>query len=121
MQREVLVDLDPTGLAEAVGPQAHARGVQYVRQHAVERALWSPSAGALLGTVRGSGGDLYATTARFTCDGRSSRQFEWAELDQAGHLAPLQRVPRCARSAAAGAVRPPPVSRESRCLLLLRR
>ncbi len=79
MQREVLVDLDPTGLAEAVGPQAHARGVQYVRQHAVERALWSPSAGALLGTVRGSGGDLYATTARFTCDGRSARQFEWGD------------------------------------------
>ena len=80
MQREVLLDLDPAGLVETVGPQAYARGLQYLRQHAVVRALWSPSAGALVGTVQGSGGNLYATTASFAADGGSVRRFDWGEL-----------------------------------------
>ncbi|MGH3993454.1 MAG: SWIM zinc finger family protein, partial [Pseudonocardiaceae bacterium] len=73
-----MVDIDPAGLAEAVGPDAHARGVQYLRQHAVVRALWNPSASALVGTVRGRHGNFYTTTARFSVDGLA-RRFEKGE------------------------------------------
>jgi superfamily II DNA or RNA helicase len=64
--REVLVDIDPAGLLTAAGPDAYQRGAQYVRQHAVVRALWKLSAGALVGTVRGQFGNFYTTTARFS-------------------------------------------------------
>ena len=76
MRREVVVDIDPAGLVEAVGPDAHARGVQYLRQRAVVRALWNPSASALVGTVRGRHGNVYTTTARFSVDGPARRFVE---------------------------------------------
>jgi superfamily II DNA or RNA helicase len=63
---DVLVDIDAAGLLTAVGPNAYQRGAQYARQHAVVRALWKESAGALVGTVRGQFGNFYTTTARFS-------------------------------------------------------
>jgi hypothetical protein len=76
---EVVPDVDPVSLAEAVDPGAFERGVQYVRQHAVVRALWKLSAGALAGTVRGSYGNVYTTTARFSCTDRLTYRFERGE------------------------------------------
>ena len=53
MRREVLLDIDPTGLEHVVGPAAFERGAQYARGHAVVQALWDPDACALYGTVHG--------------------------------------------------------------------
>ena len=60
------VNIDPAGLLTAAGPNAYQRGAQYAREHAVVRALWKLSAGALVGTVRGQFGNFYTTTARFS-------------------------------------------------------
>jgi superfamily II DNA or RNA helicase len=79
VRQEVLVDLDPADLLMVVGSQAYARGAQYARQRAVERVLWSPAASSLLGNVRGSTGNLYATTARFSDDEGSARRFQYGE------------------------------------------
>jgi len=74
VQRDVVTGIDPVALAEAVGPDAYERGVQYARQHMVVRALWKMSAGALAGTVRGTYGHVYTTTARFSAaDGAGHR------------------------------------------------
>jgi superfamily II DNA or RNA helicase len=74
----VTVDIDPAGLVKVVGPDAHARGLQYLRQGAVAHALWNPSASALVGTVHGRHGNVYTTTARFSVDGLA-RRFEQGE------------------------------------------
>jgi hypothetical protein len=79
VRREVLVDIDPTGLEAAVGAAAHARGVQYVRNRAVVRALWDPSTRAIRGTVRGRLGNLYRTTAHFSSDDGLTHRFEMGE------------------------------------------
>ena len=79
VQRDVVVDIDPASLAEAVDPGSYERGVQYVRQHAVVRALWKLSAGALAGTVRGQYGNVYTTTARFSSADGLVHRFERGE------------------------------------------
>ena len=79
VQRDVEVDIDPASLAEAVDPGSYERGLQYVRQHAVVRALWKLSAGALAGTVRGQYGNVYTTTARFSCTDGVVHRFERGE------------------------------------------
>ncbi len=79
VQRDVKVDIDPASLAEAVDPGTYERGVQYVRQHAVVRALWKLSAGALAGTVRGQYGNIYTTTARFSSADGLVHRFERGE------------------------------------------
>ncbi len=79
VQRDVEVDIDPASLAEAVDPGSYERGLQYVRQHAVVRALWKLSAGALAGTVRGQYGNVYTTTARFSCPDGLVHRFERGE------------------------------------------
>ena len=79
MQRDVKVDIDTASLAEAVDPGTYERGVQYVRQHAVVRALWKLSAGALAGTVRGQYGNIYTTTARFSSADGLVHRFERGE------------------------------------------
>ncbi len=79
VQRDVVVDIDPASLAEAVDPGSYERGVQYVRQHAVVRALWKLSAGALAGTVRGQYGNVYTTTARFSSADGLVHRFEQGE------------------------------------------
>ena len=79
VQRDVVVDIDPASLAEAVEPGSYERGVQYVRQHAVVRALWKLSAGALAGTVRGQYGNVYTTTARFSSADGLVHRFEGGE------------------------------------------
>ncbi|MGP0028297.1 MAG: SNF2-related protein [Streptosporangiaceae bacterium] len=79
MQRDVVADIDPAALAEAVGPETYQRGVQYARQHMVVRALWKLSAGALAGTVRGQYGNVYTTTARFSGTDGAGLWFERGE------------------------------------------
>ncbi|MCI0685669.1 MAG: DEAD/DEAH box helicase [Sporichthyaceae bacterium] len=79
MRHEVPVDIDPAGLAESAGPDTYARGVHYLQQHAVVRSLWSPSAGALVGTVRGGLGNFYTTTARFRSTDGVVHRFERGE------------------------------------------
>ena len=79
VQRDVAVDIDPASLAEAIDPGSYERGVQYVRQHAVVRALWKLSAGALAGTVRGQYGNVYTTTARFSSSDGLVHRFERGE------------------------------------------
>jgi superfamily II DNA or RNA helicase len=69
VRREVLLDIDSTALAKAVGHESYSRGVQYLRQNAVIRALWNQSAAALVGTVRGQHRSSYTATARFSPDG----------------------------------------------------
>jgi superfamily II DNA or RNA helicase len=69
-----VIDIESAGLAEAVGPAAHARGVTYVQQRAVVRALWDPHAKALRGAVRGRSGAVHMVTAHFSSpDGRVHR------------------------------------------------
>jgi superfamily II DNA or RNA helicase len=79
VQREVLVDIDPAGLLTSAGPDAYQRGAQYARQGAVVRALWNPSAPALVGTVRGQGDNLYTTTARLAPADGTVYQFRSGE------------------------------------------
>jgi superfamily II DNA or RNA helicase len=76
MRVEVLVEVDAAGLRDAVGAGAYERGLQLLRRGAVERAVWGHAADVLLGMVRGSQGDLYATTARFTGGDGPARRFE---------------------------------------------
>jgi superfamily II DNA or RNA helicase len=66
VERDAVVDIDLATLAEAVEPATYDRGAHYAADHAVVRALWKPSAGALVGTVRGSYSNFYTTTARFS-------------------------------------------------------
>jgi len=79
VQRDVVADIDPAALAEAVGPETYERGVQYARQHMVVRALWKLSAGALAGTVRGQYGNVYTTTARFSATDGAGLWFQRGE------------------------------------------
>ena len=65
MQRTVWPVVDHTYLEAAAGPSSYARGVEYLRQRAVQRMWWEP-AGTLHGRVRGSGGQSYSTTAYFS-------------------------------------------------------
>ncbi|MGH3439255.1 MAG: SNF2-related protein [Sciscionella sp.] len=65
MGREVRLDVHPGAVEEIVGPAAYQRAVSYVDAGAVIQALWKPEAGTLIGTVRGSGGRVYTTTAYF--------------------------------------------------------
>ncbi|MGE5134375.1 MAG: SWIM zinc finger family protein, partial [Gemmatimonadota bacterium] len=65
MQRAVWPVLDHTYLETAAGPSSYARGVEYLRQRAVQRMWWEP-AETLHGRVRGSGGQTYSTTAYFS-------------------------------------------------------
>ena len=66
MRQAVQIDIDLTGFARAVGGDTHARGADHLRRHGVEQALWNATRRSLVGTVRGSRGDLYSTTAQFS-------------------------------------------------------
>ena len=79
VQLAVLVDIDASAVAPSVGPKAYARAMEYVLSGAVLRARWSPSANALLGTVRGSSGNHYTTTAHLPPGAGAARRFEWGE------------------------------------------
>jgi hypothetical protein len=72
------VDLpdDVTGLVDAVEDAYYVRGAQYARQRAVVSMRWDSADNALHGTVHGSSGDFYETTAYFAPAGRSSLEFE---------------------------------------------
>lgn len=50
-----LSGLDLTTLQRVTDPGSHSRGIEYASSGAVTRVLWNTEAGALLGTVRGSG------------------------------------------------------------------
>ncbi len=73
VQGPVLVDIDRATLASAAGAESYARGLAYLRDGAVLRALWNQQAAALVGTVRGQYQSSYTVTARFAADGGSYR------------------------------------------------
>jgi superfamily II DNA or RNA helicase len=50
-----------------------------VQQHAVERWRWSPTGSALVGIVRGSGGNWYTTTAHMSSVDGVTQRLEWGE------------------------------------------
>jgi superfamily II DNA or RNA helicase len=57
--------IDLSVLKDLVAPSSFARGAHYARQHAVIRFAWDPAENALDGTVHGSTGEIYETTAYF--------------------------------------------------------
>jgi len=74
-------DLDPTGLVEAAGAGAYARGQRYARQHAVVRMRWEDSEQALFGVVRSQSGGFYETVAYFSSAGGATVRFARGECD----------------------------------------
>lgn len=64
-----LREFDPSTLAFACGPTSYVRGVQYARQRAVTSMRWDDAAATLRGYVRGSAGQPYSTTVRFSRSG----------------------------------------------------
>jgi hypothetical protein len=66
MDRVVLAGVDASRLAETVGSGSYARGMAYYHQGAVARVFWDSGRSALSGSVHGSAGELYTTTAFFT-------------------------------------------------------
>lgn len=79
MLPNVLHDIDPAELEDAVGTATYARGLQYARHHAVIRMHWDPVHTALGGTVHGSGGSFYMPTAYFSHVDRGSIEFDQGE------------------------------------------
>jgi superfamily II DNA or RNA helicase len=65
MRTPLLSGVDLTGLEEAAGRTSYARGVKYARQGAVIAMRWDESECAVLGSVHGSYGEVYDTTAYF--------------------------------------------------------
>ncbi|HEU5417827.1 MAG TPA: DEAD/DEAH box helicase [Streptosporangiaceae bacterium] len=76
MRHAQLQGIDPDSLARAAGGASYARGLAYFRQGAVARVWWDSSRSALAGSVRGSGGQLYSTTAFFLLADDLPPQFE---------------------------------------------
>jgi superfamily II DNA or RNA helicase len=76
MRHAQLQGIDPDSLAHAAGGASYARGLAYYRQGAVSRVWWDGSRSALAGSVRGSGGQLYSTTAFFLLAEDLPPQFE---------------------------------------------
>ncbi|GAB1507989.1 DEAD/DEAH box helicase [Actinophytocola sp. KF-1] len=66
MQSALLSGVDISGLEEAAGRTSYARGVRYARDRAVVSLWWDDDANAVRGTVRGSWGEVYETTAYFS-------------------------------------------------------
>jgi len=79
MQRVVLRDIDPASLKDAVGAASYARGAAYARQRAVIQMWWHAAQSTLHGTVRGSGSNLYTTTAYFSPGDGVPLEFERGE------------------------------------------
>jgi superfamily II DNA or RNA helicase len=77
----VLHDVDASGLEAAAGTASYVRGAQYARQHAVIQMQWDSADRALDGTVHGSSGDFYATTAYFAPFDGSHMKFEQGQCD----------------------------------------
>jgi superfamily II DNA or RNA helicase len=71
-----LPEIDLVALKDVVAGASYSRGVQYARQHAVIRVEWDPAERALDGTVHGSSGELYETTAYFIPSRWSALVFE---------------------------------------------
>ena len=76
MQHPALPQLDNAALAGAVGPTTYRRGEERLRQGGVVRLRWDTSRGSLHGTVRGSAGELYTTTAYFAPADGAPLRFE---------------------------------------------
>ena len=75
MQRSARPQLDAAAIEGAVGPTTYQRGVQRMHGGGVVRLRWDESRGSLHGTVRGSAGELYTTTAYFApADGTPDRK-----------------------------------------------
>jgi superfamily II DNA or RNA helicase len=76
MQISVRPQLDAAALAGAVGPTTYQRGAERMRHGGVVRLRWDESRGSLHGTVRGSAGELYTTTAYFAPADGTPLRFE---------------------------------------------
>jgi len=75
MLQATLPGIDPASLEYAVGSACYARGAQYARQRAVIHTSWDPAQSALHGTVHGSTGEFYTTTAYLSPDDGQSAEF----------------------------------------------
>jgi superfamily II DNA or RNA helicase len=76
MVRTDLPDIDIVALKDVISGASYSRGLQYARQHAVIRATWDSEQNALDGTVHGSSGEFYETTAYFVPSRWSAMVFE---------------------------------------------
>src|SRR5882762_6055572 len=76
MVRTDLPDIDIVALKDTIEAATFSRGIQYARQHAVIRVDWDPSEKTLDGTVHGSSGEVYETTAYFMPSRWSALVFE---------------------------------------------
>jgi superfamily II DNA or RNA helicase len=79
MQRVVLPDFDLPSLIGSVGPTSYAKGAEYAARRAVAHVQWNASERALSGVVRGSNGNLYATSAYFSLIGGRPPAFDHGE------------------------------------------
>jgi superfamily II DNA or RNA helicase len=76
VQRPDRPQLDDAALTGAVGPTTYRRGAERMRQGGVARLRWDESRGSLHGSVRGSAGELYTTTAYFAPADGTPLRFE---------------------------------------------
>ncbi|MBP2320398.1 hypothetical protein JOF56_000783 [Kibdelosporangium banguiense] len=81
MHSVVLHDVDASSLKAAVGTASYARGARYAQQHAVIKMRWDSADCALDGTVHGSSGNFYVTTAYFAPFDGASMKFEQGQCD----------------------------------------
>ncbi len=115
MQRPLLPHFDPATLAGVVGPACFGKGFQYAAQQAVVHAEWDPLAHSLHGMVRGSAGNLYATSAYFSAVGDLPLAFEQGECScpvefNCKHAVALVLAATAALARpAASSAKPPPV------------
>lgn len=71
-----LPDVDVVALKDEIAAATYERGLRYARQRAVIGVEWSSGECALNGMVRGSGGEVYETTAYFVPSRWSALVFE---------------------------------------------
>ena len=77
----ILRTIDLADLADAAGATSYARGVKYAQQNAVARMRWDEGTHVLFGSVHGSGGNLYHTTAFFSALHAGRARFLHGECD----------------------------------------
>ncbi|HVX43282.1 MAG TPA: helicase, partial [Mycobacteriales bacterium] len=65
-----------SAVRDRVGAAAYTRALEYAHHGRVLQVLWDADSGALLGSVGGSGGSRYTTTARLAPDARGLWMFE---------------------------------------------
>jgi superfamily II DNA or RNA helicase len=76
MSQTDLPDIDVAALKAEIAAATYERGLRYARQRAVISVGWNPGEKALDGTVHGSSGEVYETTAYFMPSRWSAMVFE---------------------------------------------